>query len=281
MPSRAMPIPHVLRRPLLILLVALVSALLVAGSALAHHKPGHTGGPPSGNDPHDNRGTVKIHEGAAEPAAVMSNQPQVCAFHVHMFKFHANQELGISIVGQGGSNVAGTDSYTATVTTDANGEARDPDTGSITLTDGMYKLTVDTGKGAGKHKVFKIACEETTPPAGPTGGGGNGGPPPNGGGENGGPPPNGGGGDVGNPPPTGGGGDVGGPTPGNGPGTGPGVAPGGGGVEGPTTSPKPGLLPNTATEPTTATFPLGAAVLLLVALGGFTFVARNAYAFKR
>jgi hypothetical protein len=265
-----MPIPHVLRRPLLILLVALVAALLLAGSALAHHKPSHTGGPPTGNDPHDNRGTVKIHEGAAEPAAVMSNQPQVCAFHVHMFKFHANQELGISIVGQGGSNVAGSDTYTATVVTDANGEARDPDTGSITLSDGMYKVTVDTGKGAGKHKVFKIACDDSTPPTGPTGGGGNGGPPPNGGG-----------GDVGNPPPSGGDGDVRGPTPGNGPGTGPGAVPGGSDVEGPTTSPKPGLLPNTATEPTDATLPLGAALILLAAIGGFTIVARNAYAFKR
>ena len=36
----------------------------------------------------------------------------------------------------GGANVAGPDTYKATVTTDANGEARDPDTGSITLADG-------------------------------------------------------------------------------------------------------------------------------------------------
>ncbi|HUP82631.1 MAG TPA: hypothetical protein VM284_00385 [Candidatus Limnocylindria bacterium] len=241
-----MPIPNALRRPLLILLVALASALLITGSALAHHKPGHTGGPPSGNDPHDNRGTVKIHEGATEPAALMASEPQVCSFHIHMFKFHANQVLGISIVGQGGANVAGPDTYTSTVTTDANGDARDPDTRSITLADGTYKLTVDTGKGAGKHKVFKVDCADS-PPTGPTGGGG----------------------------------DVGGPTPGNGPGTGPGAVPGGSGVEGPTNPPKPGLLPNTATEPTDSRLPLGAVLVLLAALGGFVFVARNAYAFKR
>jgi hypothetical protein len=268
-----MPISRALRRPLLILLVALASTLLVAGSALAHHKPGHTGGP-TGNEPHDNRGTVKIHEGSGEPAAIMSNQPQVCSFHVHMFKFHANQELTISIAGQGGANVAGPDTYTATVTTDANGDARDPDTGSITLADGMYKLTVDTGKGAGKHKVFKVSCETTTP-AGPTGGGDNGGPPPSNGGnggnggDNGGPPPIAGGGNGG-PPPIAGGGN-GGPPP---------IA-GGGGVEGPTTSSKPGLLPNTATEPTDSQAPLGAVLVLFVALGGFCFVARNAYAFSR
>lgn len=165
-----------LNRPVLMLLVAVVAALLLTGTALAHHKPGHTGGPPSGNGPHDNRGTVKIHEGAGEPAALMANQPQVCAFHIHMFKFHANQELGISIVGQGGANVAGPDTYTSTVTTDANGEARDPEAGSITLDDGMYKLTVDTGKGAGKHKVFEVDCEDSTTPELPTGGSGDVGP---------------------------------------------------------------------------------------------------------
>lgn len=173
MPNRAMPNSHVLRRPLMMLPVAVLAAFLLAGTALAHHKPDHTGGPPSGNGPHDNRGTVKIHEGATEPAALMANQPQVCAFHVHMFKFHANQELGISIVGQGGANVAGPDTYTSTVTTDANGDARDPGTGSITLADGMYKLTVDTGRGAGKHKVFKVDCAgEEGPTAGNGPGGG-------------------------------------------------------------------------------------------------------------
>lgn len=255
MPSRAMPISRALRRPVPMLLVAVMAAFLVAGTALAHHKPGHTGGPPTDNDPHDNRGTVKIHEAATEPAALMANQPQVCEFHVHMFKFHANQELGISIVGQGGPNVAGPDTYVSTVTTDANGEARDPDTGSITLEDGMYKLTVDTGKGAGKHKVFNVDCDNSTPPEMPTGGGG----------------------DEGGTPPTGGGGDVEGPTPGNGPG----VQPGGSGVAGPTNPPKPGDLPNTATDPTDSPLPLGGAVILLAALGGFAFAARKSFSFSR
>jgi hypothetical protein len=133
-------------------LVPLAALALLFGALLA--------GPAVAQEPHDNRGTVKIHDGAGEPSPVMRNQPKVCDFHVHGFKFHADQVLTIDIAGHGGPN-AGPDTYHSTMTTDSNGEARDPATGSITLADGMYKLDVGTGRTAGqqnKHKVFKVDC---------------------------------------------------------------------------------------------------------------------------
>ena len=148
--------------------LALLLSVVLAGPAFAHHKPGHQVPPGQDKPPtggvHDNRGTVKIHEGGSEPSPIMRNQPQVCEFHVHMFKFHADQTLTISIVGQGGPNVAGASELTATtVLTDDGGEARYPAQGALTdWEDGNYKLTVDTGRGGpgqqNKHKVFKIDC---------------------------------------------------------------------------------------------------------------------------
>ncbi|MDP8905387.1 MAG: hypothetical protein M3N29_08750 [Chloroflexota bacterium] len=114
-----------------------------------------------------NRGTVKIHDGAGEPDPEVRNQPKVCDFHIHAFFFHAEQELTFTIEGHGGPN-AGPDTYQNTVITDEDGEARDPATGSISLAEGMYKLTVDTGMGGpgqqNKHKVFKVECPDEAPP---------------------------------------------------------------------------------------------------------------------
>jgi hypothetical protein len=156
--------------------LALLLSVVLAGPAFAHHKPGHPVPPgqdkPPTGDVHDNRGTVKIHEGGSEPSPIMRNQPKVCEFHVHGFKFHADQDLTISIVGHGGPN-AGDDSWAGTATTDGSGEFREPTTGAFELEDGMYKLTVGTGHGnGGKHKVFKIDCAVETPnaPELPTGG---------------------------------------------------------------------------------------------------------------
>src|SRR5207253_126821 len=74
------------------------------GNGHANNGNGHgnKGNGHNTGQPHDNRGTVKIHEGAGEPAPLMRNQPQVCAFHIHAFKFYPGETLTFSIVGQGG-----------------------------------------------------------------------------------------------------------------------------------------------------------------------------------
>jgi hypothetical protein len=219
----------------LVLTLAFFGATVLAWPAFGHHKPGHPTPPGQADKPgkdkpdkdkpkkdkpdkdkpkkdkpdkppkdgvHDNRGTIKVHEGAGEPSPLMRNQPQVCTFHIHGFKFHADQLLTITIVGQGGANVAGPDSWgPQSVTTDSDGEFRVPAAGAIQLADGNYKVSVDTGRTQGrqdKHKVLHIDCadDEDTPP--PPGGGDDDQNPP---------PPPGGGDDDQNPPPPPGGGD--------------------------------------------------------------------------
>jgi hypothetical protein len=213
--------------------VAILLMAVLAGPALAKKDPSAV---------HDNRGTVKIHEGAGEPAAVMASQPQVCEFHVHGFKFHDNQELEISIVGHGGN--AGPSVYESTVTTDENGEFRDPASGAIALSDGTYKLTVATGHGnGGKHKKLMIDCPEEQPVPG-AGGANPPAPVPGSGGEN---------------PP--------GPVPGSGGANPPGTNPVPGQV--PAEPPKPGLLPNSATDAVSDwASPQVAAYAFAVALAG-------------
>jgi hypothetical protein len=253
--------------------IALVASALLAGPTLAHHKPGHQ--TPPGQGPgtgvHDNRGTIKVHEGDGEPSALMSNAAQVCEFHIHMFKFHAGQTLTISIVGQGGN--PGSSTYADTVTTDANGDARSPATGAITgFADGSYKVSVDTGRGGpgkqDKHKVFQVDCTDEQAPPPPPGGGdqGNNQPGPGNGNNQPGP------GSGNNQPTPGGDEEAGppqGPAPGNGPEAGPGNSP-----EGP---PKPGDLPDTATDDTAnASVPLFAGLcLFLAAAGGLVVVNRR------
>jgi hypothetical protein len=209
----------------------------------------------------------------------MRNMPQVCAFHIHMFKFYPGTTLTVSIVGHGGN--AGPSTYEDTVTTDANGEARSPATGAITtFADGTYKVSVDNGRGGpgkqDKHKVLKVDCTDEGNPVPPPGGGDN--PPPPGGGDNPGNQPGPGNGNNqpgpgnGDQQPNPGGEDVGppqGPAPGNGPETGPGNSP-----EGP---PKPGDLPDTATDGAASeSVALFAGLgLLLAATAGFVVVNRR------
>ena len=113
-----------------------------------------------------NAGTVKIFDGDKELPA---NDPKVCgAFTVQGLNFDANEQVEISIVGQGGPNVGGSGSYNATVTTNAQGAFA---TAPITLTPGMYKLDSEDGEGGGdKNKVFKVECQAsvTTLPTGTT-----------------------------------------------------------------------------------------------------------------
>jgi hypothetical protein len=225
-----------------------------------------------------NNGTVKIHEGAGEPAAEVRNEPHVCTFHLHFFFADAG-DSGTWEIQEWAPGDKGTVVLEGTYTTDENGEDRDPDAGVYELPDGHYKLfwdgDLDTNKHD-KHKVFWVDCEdeggpgpvEATPTPTPPGGGGptEGTPTPT--------PPGGGGPTEGTPTPTPPGGGVGPvegtptPTPPGG-----GVAPTQGtpppgAVAGATGTPVPTLPPTDAADQSTSgSAGLWAALLLLIAVG--------------
>ena len=126
-----------------------------------------------------NNGTVKIHEGAGEPASEVRNEPHVCTFHLHFFFADAG-DSGTWEIQEWSPGDKGAVAMEGTYETDENGEDRDPDDGVYELPDGHYKLfwdgDLDTDKHD-KHKVFWVECEDQggrapTPPGGDTGGGG-------------------------------------------------------------------------------------------------------------
>jgi hypothetical protein len=117
-----------------------------------------------------NNGTVKIHDGAGEPSPEPQNEPHVCTFHVHALHFDGGQVLTFTVQSwepTGDRSVV----LTGSITADATGEGRAPETGAYALPDGHYRLTVDTGNGTttqDKHKTFWVQCApETTPPTSP------------------------------------------------------------------------------------------------------------------
>ena len=139
-------------------------ALLAAPVGAAPAGAGPAGAP-------GNNGTVKIHEGAGEPAPEQRNEPHVCTFHVHAAHFDAGQVLTFTVqswqpTGDRSVVLAGS------ITADSAGAGRAPVTGSYSLPDGHYRLTVDTGNGTttqDKHKMFWVRCApETTPPTTPS-----------------------------------------------------------------------------------------------------------------
>jgi hypothetical protein len=127
-----------------------------------------------------NNGTVKIHEGAGEPASEVRNQPHVCTFHLHFFFADAG-DSGTWEIQEWSPGDKGTVVLEGTYMTDENGEDRDPDAGVYELPDGHYKLfwdgDLETNKHD-KHKVFWVECEDEggegptegtpTPPPTPT-----------------------------------------------------------------------------------------------------------------
>jgi hypothetical protein len=112
-----------------------------------------------------NNGTVKIHEGAGEPASETRNEPHVCTFHLHFFFADAG-DSGTWEIQEWSPGDKGTVVLTGEYTTDENGEDRDPDAGAYSLPDGHYKLfwdgDLETNKHD-KHKVFWVDCAEQTP----------------------------------------------------------------------------------------------------------------------
>ncbi|QQM39070.1 hypothetical protein [Streptomyces liliifuscus] len=153
---------------------AALTALALAGTALLG-----AGAPAAFAAPGDN-GDVKIHA-ATTPDADQRNNPKVCQFYLAAFNFDRGQGVTWIIEPQPAKRGSATLTGTLALPT---GTGRT--TGLLALPDGQYKLTwqIVDGKGAGKHKVFKVDCK--TPPAGgPEGaapGGPNGGVPAGGGG---------------------------------------------------------------------------------------------------
>jgi hypothetical protein len=117
-----------------------------------------------------NNGTVKIHDGAEEPTPEPRNQPHVCDFHVHGFGFDAGQMLDLTFLSWPPTGDR-SEVLNGELKADATGEGRWPETGSVTLPDGHYKMVVDTGDGRptrDKHKVFWVDCTPESTPTGST-----------------------------------------------------------------------------------------------------------------
>jgi hypothetical protein len=134
-----------------------LSAAVAVGSLALLALPGGAGASPAGAP--GNNGTVKIHEGAGEPAPETRNEPQVCTFHVHALFFDPGQKLAFTVTSwppTGDRTVV----RTGAITVDDTGEGRTA--GEYALPDGHYRLTVDTGNGTptqDKHKMFWVRCE--------------------------------------------------------------------------------------------------------------------------
>lgn len=112
-----------------------------------------------------NNGTVKIHEGAGEPAPEVRNEPHVCTFHLHFF-FADAADSGTWEIQEWSPGDKGAVVLSGTYLTDADGEDRDPEASAYSLPDGHYKLfwdgDLDTKKHD-KHKVFWVDCPAPTP----------------------------------------------------------------------------------------------------------------------
>ncbi|MFI6273699.1 hypothetical protein [Streptomyces sp. NPDC050988] len=152
---------------------AALTALTLAGTTLL-------GAPAALAAPGDN-GDVKIHADTTLDAD-QRNNPKVCQFYLAAFNFDRGQGVTWIIEPQPAKRGSATLTGTLALPT---GTGRT--TGLLALPDGQYKLTwqIVDGKGAGKHKVFKVDCKKTPPAGGPEGvapGGPNGGVPAGGGG---------------------------------------------------------------------------------------------------
>ncbi|MBA2370375.1 MAG: hypothetical protein H0V71_01880, partial [Chloroflexi bacterium] len=118
-------------------------------------------------DPPGFNGFVKIHEGNTESEQLVDNEPHVCTFHVHGFKFDAPSSGYWNIQSwppTGNRTVVKSGTWTA----DANGDWRSV---LLSLPDGHYRLNWDqtdpAAPGGEKHKEFWVKCAPT-PPAPPT-----------------------------------------------------------------------------------------------------------------
>ena len=115
----------------------------------------------SPNGPPGNNGTVKIHDGAGEPASETRNEPHVCTFHLHFF-FADPEQCGTWEIQKWSPGPKGTVVLSGTYDTFGDGEDRQPEQGEYSLPDGHYKLFWDGDLDTHKHdkmKVFWVECE--------------------------------------------------------------------------------------------------------------------------
>ncbi|WP_028648380.1 PT domain-containing protein [Nocardiopsis sp. CNT312] len=127
----------------------LAAAVLAAATVFS-------GGVAAAAPPGDN-GTVKIHD-PETPAEDPKNEPKVCTFYIKGDNFDSVQEVSWEIVYQSGPDkddlvLAGE----LVLDQDGHGTSQ-----LIGLDEGHYKLTwtFEGENGAGKHKVFKVECED-------------------------------------------------------------------------------------------------------------------------
>ena len=146
------------------LFVALLCAAGVAWAASSNGDPSRASATSGAH--HDN-GTVKLHDGAAEPNPVSRDELHVCRFHVQALFFDAGQTLTFEVTAWRPAG-RGATVLTGMVTADADGAGRAPAAGAYSLPDGHYKLIVHTGAGGDKQKVFWVRCAATTTTASAT-----------------------------------------------------------------------------------------------------------------
>ena len=132
---------------------------------------------PASADPNapGNNGTIKIHESPGEREPAMANDPHVCLFHIHGFKFD-NKSTGEAWIESWPPTGNRTQVWHGNWSADNTGEWR---TADITLANGHYKAYAkqmnEATPGGDKQKVFWVECGPTggTGSTGSTGGSGN------------------------------------------------------------------------------------------------------------
>ena len=160
-----------LRYALTVLALALVAALLwaAAGSGGAETLSGTYANP----EMNGANGDVKIHSGNTEDEPIVDNEPKVCSFHLHGFKFDPNSTVDWKIDTHPPTTPVET-VRSGTITMDANGNGRTPAANAqppvFSLPNGHYKLYWQQhgSPGSADHKVFWVDCPTATPTTQPT-----------------------------------------------------------------------------------------------------------------
>src|SRR3989454_1495042 len=115
----------------------------------------------NGNSSHSNKGnngTVKIVNDQGDATDDQDEDSHVCLFHIYGFNFDANQSgtWDIAVQSPGGGPLTATQSHGGWA---AGGDGKfDARPVTQPFPSGHYKLTVNTGMGDGKHKVFWVQC---------------------------------------------------------------------------------------------------------------------------
>jgi hypothetical protein len=133
------------------------TVVLISASALIFNISGSSASATAGGD----NGTIKTHN-VGTPADDVNDEPKLACngFYLDAFGFDSVEQVDWWIT----EDTHGDTKLSGTI---ALNEAGHGYTGTLNLTDGMYKLywTFDGQNGEAKHKVFKIeGCEEPPPP---------------------------------------------------------------------------------------------------------------------